>query len=222
MTTFALIHGGGGSAYDWHLVSAALQERGHDVVAIDLPTPDPAAGVSEYADAVADAVGGREDVVVVGHSFGGITAPLVCERVAARALVFVTGMVPLPGEAPMAWWQATGHVDVCPAIDWEDRESLLEVFFNGVPRELALACLAHGQAEEGDRHDEPSPLEKLPDLPTFFVLCTEDRFFPADWMRGVVRERLGIDAPDELAAGHAAPLSRPGELADRLEAYART
>jgi hypothetical protein len=37
-------------------------------------------------------------------------------------------------------------------------------------------------------------------------------------MRGVVRERLGI-TPDEIESGHCPALSRPAELADRLEAY---
>ncbi|MHA7218003.1 alpha/beta fold hydrolase [Arthrobacter sp. MDT1-48-3] len=40
MTTFVLIHGGGSTAWDWHLVSAVLQESGHDVVAVDLPSED--------------------------------------------------------------------------------------------------------------------------------------------------------------------------------------
>jgi len=35
-----------------------------------------------------------------------------------------------------------------------------------------------------------------------------------------VKERLGIDA-DEIDAGHCVALSRPGELADRFEAYLR-
>ena len=38
-------------------------------------------------------------------------------------------------------------------------------------------------------------------------------------MRPVVRERLGIE-PDELGGGHMVMLSRPGELAARLAAYA--
>ena len=38
------------------------------------------------------------------------------------------------------------------------------------------------------------------------------------WMRGVVRERLGI-APDEIDGGHCPALSRPRELSERLEAY---
>jgi hypothetical protein len=55
-------------------------------------------------------------------------------------------------------------------------------------------------------------------VPTRFVLCTEDRFFPAEFMRRVVTGRLGI-VPDEIAAGHAVALSRPKELAARLASY---
>ncbi len=42
--------------------------------------------------------------------------------------------------------------------------------------------------------------------------------FPATWMRAVVRERLGM-TPDEIDGGHCPALSRPGELAERLEMY---
>ncbi len=33
MTTFVLIHGAAGSAWEWHLVAGELGDRGHDVVA---------------------------------------------------------------------------------------------------------------------------------------------------------------------------------------------
>jgi hypothetical protein len=42
--------------------------------------------------------------------------------------------------------------------------------------------------------------------------------FPAQWTRRVVQGRLGI-TPDEIDGGHYVALSRPNELADRLEAY---
>jgi hypothetical protein len=41
---------------------------------------------------------------------------------------------------------------------------------------------------------------------------------PADFLRRVVRERLDI-TPDEIESGHCPALSRPKELAERLEAY---
>ena len=99
MTTFALIHGGGGSAWDWHLVVPELRELGHDPVAVDLPCEDESAGWDVYADLVVDALGDSQNVVVVGHSLGGFTAPLVCARALTDLLVLVAGNDPGPRRA---------------------------------------------------------------------------------------------------------------------------
>ena len=48
-------------------------------MAPDLPCEDDLAGLPEYANAVIEAIGDRTDLVVVAQSFGGFTAPLVCE-----------------------------------------------------------------------------------------------------------------------------------------------
>src|ERR671936_2807025 len=93
VATFALSHGGGGSGWDWHLVAPALRERGHDAVAVDLPSEDESAGWEEYADVVVRAVGGRRGVVVVGHSLGGFTAPLVCVNIPVDLLILVVAVI---------------------------------------------------------------------------------------------------------------------------------
>jgi alpha-beta hydrolase superfamily lysophospholipase len=46
MATFVLIHGGGGSAWDWRLLAPELRARGAEVVAMDLPSDDESAGLS--------------------------------------------------------------------------------------------------------------------------------------------------------------------------------
>jgi pimeloyl-ACP methyl ester carboxylesterase len=38
--TYVLIPGAGGAAWYWHLVERELRQRGHDVVAVDLPADD--------------------------------------------------------------------------------------------------------------------------------------------------------------------------------------
>ena len=98
MATFALIHGGGDVGWYWHLVERELRRRGHDVVAPDLPCDDDSAGLPEYVDSVVDAIGDGHDLVVVGQSYGGFTAPLVADRLQVDALVLVAGMIPAPGE----------------------------------------------------------------------------------------------------------------------------
>jgi pimeloyl-ACP methyl ester carboxylesterase len=130
-STFVLIHGGGGGAWDWHLVEGELRARGHDVVAVDLPSEDPTAGLEDYADVVVDAIGDRTDLVVVGHSFGGFTAPLVCDRLQADLLVLVAAMIPAPGERPAEWWSNTGHQMPDGADD------PIATFLHDVPPELA-------------------------------------------------------------------------------------
>jgi pimeloyl-ACP methyl ester carboxylesterase len=72
--------------------------------------------------------------------------------------------------------------------------------------------------QSGTPLDRPWPLRAWPAVPTRFLLCRDDRVFPAEFLRRVVRERLGI-TPDEIDGGHSTALSRPKELADRLEAY---
>ena len=139
MTSYVLIPGAGGVAWYWHLLVAELRERGHDVVAVDLPAADDSAGLTEYADTVVDAIGDRTDVVVVAQSLAGFTAPLVCERVPVALLVLLNAMIPAPGESPGDWWANTGHAQAKAeqaARDGRvlhDDEDLLDAFFHDVP-----------------------------------------------------------------------------------------
>jgi pimeloyl-ACP methyl ester carboxylesterase len=220
MATYALIHGGGGSAWEWHLVAAELRDRGHDVVAVDLPIEDGSAGLSEYADAVVDAVGGRAAIVVVAHSLGGFTAPLVCARVPVDLLVLVAGMIPAPGETFEEWWANTGWKPAYEAARarFGHDGSDTAVFLHDVAPDLAAEALARARNQSEAPLRQAWPLDAWPDVPTRYLLCRDDRMFPAGWIRRHVRERLGF-APDEIDGGHAPYLSRPTELADRLEAY---
>lgn len=103
MATYVLIHGAGDSAWYWHLVESELRQRGHGVVAMDLPSDDDSAGLAEYAGTVVEAVGDRTDLIVVAQSFGGFTGPLVCDRLPVDLLVMLAAMIPSPGEPPDDW-----------------------------------------------------------------------------------------------------------------------
>jgi len=92
--TYVLIHGVGDVEWYWHLIEGELRRRGHDVVVVDLPVDDDSAGLSAYADVVVEAIGDRDNLVVVAQSFAGHVAPIVCDRIRATLLVLVAGMVP--------------------------------------------------------------------------------------------------------------------------------
>jgi len=212
VATCVLIHGAGDRAWHWHLVADELRARRHEVVAVDLPSEDESAGLSEYADTVVEAIGDRGDLVVVAHSLGGFTAPLVCARVPADLLVLVAGMVPAPGERGQDWWQNTGYAPA-PGDHGDDEIAL---YLHDVPPDLAAEALAKSRDQTMTPVREPWPLDAWPEVPTRYLLCRDDRSFPADWTRRMVRDRLGIEA-DEIDGGHCVYLSRPAELAARLE-----
>lgn len=70
-----------------------------------LPAGDDGAGWSEYADSIVSAIGDRTNVILVAHSLGGFSAPLVCDRRPVQLLVLLNAMIPLPGETGDEWWQ---------------------------------------------------------------------------------------------------------------------
>lgn len=221
MTTFALVHGAGGSGWDWHLLEPELRALGHDAVAPDLPADAATATLSDYADVVVDAVRDREDVVVVGHSFGAFTAPLVAAALPVRGLVLLAGMVPAPGEPPDDWWTATGWSHAAREQAAADggltgHEDPRVCYYHDVPDAIATEALARERAHPSPAAcAQPWPLDAWPDVPTRFVLCTQDRLFPAAFQRRVVRERLGV-VPEELDAGHCAAFAQPRLLARLL------
>lgn len=91
-----------------------------------------------------------------------------------------------------------------------------EVFLHDVPDAVRIEAGAHAGPQAGRPMAEPHPLQRWPAVPTRFVLARQDRFFPAEWQRGVVRERLRI-GPNEMDGGHCVALSRPEELVALLE-----
>src|SRR5437588_7798580 len=94
-------------------------------------------------------------------------------------------------------------------------------FFHDVPPDVVAEAFARGErGQSGTPFEKPWPLDRWPAVPTRFLLCRDDRFFPADFMRRVVAERLAI-IPDEIESGHLPAFSQPTELAARLEAYRR-
>lgn len=226
MATFVLIHGAGSDSWYWHLVGPKLERLGHRVIAVDLPAGDDSAGLSTYADVVVEATGHRgewdDELVLVAQSMAGFTAPMVCDRVPVDLMVLVAAMVPSPGESGGEWWANTGHAQAkaeAAARDGRpDTDDPTEMFLHDVPADVAAESANHAGPQSGTPFAQPWPLDAWPDVPTKFLLCRDDRFFPADFQRRVVRERLGI-TPDEMDGGHLPALAHPDELVERLEAY---
>jgi pimeloyl-ACP methyl ester carboxylesterase len=155
----------------------------------------------------------------------GFTAPLVCERLPVDLLVLLNAMVPAPGESPGDWWADTGHAQARArqaardGRSLDDDPGLLDAFFHDVPAQVRVEAMAAGEPVQSPTpFTQPWPLASWPDVPTRFLQGRDDRFFPVEFQRSIVQDRLGF-TPDEMPGGHLVALSRPRELASRLEAY---
>jgi pimeloyl-ACP methyl ester carboxylesterase len=217
VTTFLLVPGGGCDPSCWRFVVDELARRGHRGIAVDLPCEDDSADLNAYADAVvAHHRDDGEPPIVVAHSFGGFTGALACTRVGASALIYLSAMVPQPGERPDDWWKATNCVGaqreaaLAGGYDLDDDDAL---YYNGVDPTIVAEEVERGQS--GTPGAAPWPAPEHPRIPTRFVLFADDRFFPERFMRTVVADRLGIE-PEITPGGHMAMLSHPVALTGLL------
>ena len=223
---FLLIPGAGGEAWVWSRVESELVARGHVAVSIDLPADDESAGIEEYAECALAAVTVGTNPLVVGISLGAFTAASVSLQIEATSLVYVNGMIPLVGETPGEWWEATGQAKARAAMDaleGRDPEAPFDpmmTFFHDVPTEIALEAEQHIRMQSNGPFTSSWSLPRQPDVPIHSVIGRDDRFFPLDFQNHLAEERLGIE-PDMLEGGHLLPLGHPRELATLLESYAK-
>jgi pimeloyl-ACP methyl ester carboxylesterase len=192
-------------------------------------TPRQSAGlvipIAKYRTVV-NAIETPDELFVVAHSFGGFTAPLVAERLPTAGLIYVTAMVPRPGESPADWWDNTGHPEAVRTQAARDggltgSSDPYVCYFHDVPKHLADQALGTGHDHPSSTaYYEPWPVDRFPTTPARYVLCTEDRLFPAAFQRQLAHDRLGV-TPDEITSGHCPALSRPTELAAMLHTMAR-
>jgi pimeloyl-ACP methyl ester carboxylesterase len=233
MATFGLVHGAWHGAWCWERVVPPLVARGHRVVPVDLPCEDPVRGCVGYADVVEAALPAGDDLVLVGHSLGGLTIPLVAARRPVRALVFLCAALPAFGEsiddqlARDASMYAPGFAAHPGRVRHPDGsnswtgEAAVEVFYHDCAPAEARAAVARLRRQASAPRRERCPLTAWPPGRRVSIVCPEDRAIAVDWARRAARERLGVE-PIELPGGHSPFLSRPGELAALLAEVART
>jgi pimeloyl-ACP methyl ester carboxylesterase len=152
---------------------------------------------------------------------GAFTAPIVATRVPTASIVLVNPMVPVAGESPGQWWEATGQRQA--RIAYFERINLgrtefdtVEDFFHDVPAAVREEAFRQGEPEQSDTpFGQPWPLDRWPDVPTRVIQGSDDRCFPLDFQRRVVLSRLGVEV-EVMPGGHLMALSRPDELAARI------
>jgi pimeloyl-ACP methyl ester carboxylesterase len=205
----------------------ALEDRGHRVLTVDLPTEDPQAGANEYAEVAIEAFADADDdLVVVGHSLGGLTIPLIATRRPVSRLVYLCAMLPRPGRGHddvaavepdmFGLWPAepTTFTDERGATRWYV-DAAARLFFSDCSRELAAWAASKLRGQCWKITQEVTPLQSQPAIPTTAVIGSHDPVISPTWSRRVTSSVLGV-TPIELPCGHSPFLSMPEVLADTL------
>ncbi len=211
---FGLVHGGMHGAWCWQRTIDALERRGHRAVAMDLPCGDEAAGASEYADVVVAALRDIEGpVILVGHSIGGLTLPVVATRRSVSRMIFLSALLPVPGRS-----LADQRIDE-PDMSFPYRsepEQLRARFFQTSSRADTDYAMAMMRGQAGKPFTEITPLATWPDVPSDYIVCELDRAVNPAWSVRASRNRLGVEPVILGGSDHSPFLGRADELAGLL------
>ena len=111
--TYVIVHGAWGGAWDWRAVDSMLTRDGHHVVRATLTglgerhhLASPTINLHTHVDDVVNTIlwDDLRDVVLVGHSYGGMVITGVVDRIPERIkrVVYLDAMLPDSGESVMS------------------------------------------------------------------------------------------------------------------------
>lgn len=232
MTLFALLHGGLHDGSCWDRVAVELARRGHRVVAPDLPVDDDSAGALEWARVAIGAIEGArvgaaspdivDDVVVVAHSLSGLCAPVIATLHPVRRMVFVGGLLPVPGQSfadhlaanpdAVSFPEPQEHGSGPFGLSWE---AVREGFYHDCPEALGRKAFNELRHQSFTVFIERCPIDRWPDTPSDYVLMRDDRAVGESWARRNAVDRIGARVI-ELDGGHSPFFARPAELSALL------
>src|SRR5215216_685594 len=110
MTTYVLVHGAWGGSYGFRQVRRLLQQAGHEVFTPSLTgqgershLASPAINLSTHIQDVVNAIWCEDltDIVLVGHSYGGMVVSGVADKIPERIqhIVFLDALQPADAQS---------------------------------------------------------------------------------------------------------------------------
>jgi pimeloyl-ACP methyl ester carboxylesterase len=231
MRVLVLVHGGGQGGWCWQACARLLRAAGHEVYTPTLTGFGErghlvAAGFETYVEDVVKTIEFEDldDVVLVGHSMGGVIIPRVAERVRERiaSVVWLAAVVTADGESllqavPQSPWIAravklradgTAHTDPLLILDASLQDATPEQ--RETVRRRYCAYPPHALVEPG----RLTAFLAL-GLPTAYVTATQDRTIVPE-LCAKFASRLPGCRQASIAAGHGCMITRPDETARAL------
>jgi pimeloyl-ACP methyl ester carboxylesterase len=213
--TIVLVHGGFVDGSGWQGVYQILRKDGFDVIVVQNPTTSLADDVDVTRRAIANAKG---DVVLVGHSYGGVVVSETGNDPRVKSLVYITAFAPDKGESVSSLIAnpAPGAPvpPILPPVDgflFLDREKFAASFAADVRPDLA-AFMADSQVPWGlaaleGAVSQPAWRSK----PSHYLVAKDDGMIPPPAQR-MMAARAGSQVT-EAPGSHAIYVSNPEVVA---------
>lgn len=177
--TIVIVHGAWSSSSDWQHVMEDLIAEGNHVISVNLPghgsdnTAVSAISLKLYVDTVKKAIGDKQNVVLVGHSFGGIVVSQLAEEIAPqiKKIIYIAAYVPKNGESLLSIAQTDAESHVGKNLIIDEKAGIASIRKDGIA-DVFLADAPKQVADYVSNNLRPEPLAPL----TAPVMLTEGKF----------------------------------------------
>ena len=214
-----LVHGGFVDGSGWSGVYSILKKKGYDVLIVQNPTKSLADDVAVTRSAI-DSL--NRDVVLVGHSYGGVVITEAGNRPKVSDLVYIAAFAPDKGESVESLIAnpppGAPVPPILPPKDgylFLDRTKFAASFAADVEPELA-SFMADSQVPWGlDALSGAVSQPAWKTKPSHYLVATEDRMIPPPAQRAMAgRAKAQVT---EVPGSHAVYVSKPAEIAELIQ-----
>jgi pimeloyl-ACP methyl ester carboxylesterase len=210
-----LVHGAFADATGWQKVILLLEKEGYSVTAVQNPLKSIADDVATTKRMI-DAQPG--DVILVGHSYGGVVITGAGAGVAkVKALVYVAAFGPDAGEKIGELIESHPPSLLGPALRPDsagflfiDRSQFREVFAKDVSDDEAAVMAATQKPISAASFGETLPAAAWKTIPSWYIVSAQDQAIHPDLER-FMANRMGATT-SELTASHVSFISQPEEI----------
>ncbi|NBW09499.1 MAG: alpha/beta hydrolase [Caulobacteraceae bacterium] len=223
--TVVLVHGAWADGTSWSRVIPYLLAAGLNVVAVQNPLSSLEGDVANTTRVINDQAG---DVILVGHSYGGVVITEAGNNPKVKALVYVAAFGPKPGQSvnsilsgfPPPAWFASLHADAGGYVTWPISTWKTE-FATGLPEgEQEMLHATQHPTFHGVNDETVGATAAWSTRPVFSVVSQQDHIIPAPLQMLFAQQMHSTVVPVE--AGHLAMLIAPEETAKAIIAAANS
>jgi pimeloyl-ACP methyl ester carboxylesterase len=225
--TVVLVHGAWADGSSWSQEVAILQQRGLNVVAVQLPRTS----LSDDAAAVTQAIDAQSGpVILAGHSYGGAVITQAGSDPKVAALVYVSAFAPSDGQSindliapfPKPAWQVNGLILNSAGFLTRTNDTFLNSFAPDVARASATVLAVSQGPLFAHCLDDKVTVAAWKTKPSWWVYGDQDQIIPPQ-LQQLEAKTLNATLTVIPGASHVALISQPNSVANViLDAASKT